>query len=443
MNTPIASFIDSYAKKGTLRLHMPGHKGKGPTGTEYADITEIKGADVLSEAKGIIGESEKNAAEIFMTGATYYSTEGSSLSIKAMLAAVLNGRNGNRRIVAARNVHKSFVFAAALLQFDVEWIYPEGNEHLCSCLVAPERLQTVLSAESELPAAVYVTSPDYLGNMQDIKGLAEVCRKFSVPLLVDNAHGAYTAFLESSMHPIALGASMCCDSAHKTLPVLTGGAYLHVSKDFDVRPEIIRNSLSLFGSTSPSYLILRSLDLCNEYLADRYRNELAGCVRCVDELRCSLDRAGWRTVGTEPLKITIDCAASGISGNSIADRLREQNIEPEFSDKNYVVMMFSPQVPADGYGKVSAAFGAAPDNAAAELPADRLSPSEPALSIRDAILGQQVTVPVAEAVGCICGTPVVSCPPAVPVVISGEIITGKAAEVLRHCGINEISIVKV
>mgnify|MGYP000705407104 CR=1 FL=1 len=104
MNTPIASFIDSYAKKGTLRLHMPGHKGKVSTGTEYADITEIKGADVLSEANGIIGESEKNAAEIFMTGATYYSTEGSSLSIKAMLAAVLNGRNGNRRIVAARNV---------------------------------------------------------------------------------------------------------------------------------------------------------------------------------------------------------------------------------------------------------------------------------------------------------------------------------------------------
>ncbi len=104
-------------------------------------------------------------------------------------------------------------------------------------------------------------------------------------------------------------------------------------------------------------------------------------------------------MGGEPLKITIDCAASGISGNSVADRLREQNIEPEFSDKNYVVMMFSPQVPADGYGKVSAAFGAARTMRQQSCRRTYSLPSERALSIRDAILGQQVTVPVAEAVG--------------------------------------------
>ena len=259
---------------------------------------------------------------------------------------------------------------------------------------------------------------------------------------MDNAHGAYTAFLENSMHPIALGASMCCDSAHKTLPVLTGGAYLHVSKDFDVRPEVIRNSLSLFGSTSPSYLILRSLDLCNEYLADRYKDELAECVRRVDALRRSLTCEGWRPVGSEPLKITIDCAASGVSGNSVADRLREQNIEPEFSDEDYVVMMFTPQVPVDGYGKVSAAFGVAPNDAAEKMPADSLSIPKRAMSIRDAVLERQIIVPAAKAVGRVCGTPVVSCPPAVPIVISGEIITDEAVTLFERCGIENISVVE-
>ena len=118
----------------------------------------------------------------------------------------------------------------------------------------------------------------------------EVCKTYDTPLLVDNAHGAYLAFLEENRHPIALGATMCCDSAHKTLPVLTGGAYLHISKD---APESFvrsaRSMLALFASTSPSYLILASLDRCNASLADGYEKKLAKDWRIIAE---SLENKG-------------------------------------------------------------------------------------------------------------------------------------------------------
>ena len=221
MTTPIADFIENYIKNDMSRLHMPGHKG-----TLYSeDITEVKGADALYEADGIIAKSEQNATKIFGTKQTLYSTEGSSQCIKAMLMLALNNReNKSERplVLAARNVHKAFISAAALIDFDVKWLMPKTTDSLCKCIISKEQLKETLENSAKKPNAVYITSPDYLGNIADIRGLSEVCKEFDIPLLVDNAHGAYLKFLGN--HPIDLGADMCCDSAHKTLPVLTGGA---------------------------------------------------------------------------------------------------------------------------------------------------------------------------------------------------------------------------
>ena len=102
---------------------------------------------------------------------------------------------------------------------------------------------------------MYVTSPDYLGGMQDVAALAEVCHRYGTLLAVDNAHGAYLRFLRPSRHPLDLGADLCCDSAHKTLSVLTGGAYLHIARTAPTSlAENAKEALALFGSTSPSYL---------------------------------------------------------------------------------------------------------------------------------------------------------------------------------------------
>ena len=326
MNTPIADFVRNYAARNPVRLHMPGHKGRELLGCEALDITEIPGADELYVADGIIGESEQNAAGLFGTGATLYSTEGSSQCIRAMVyLAALNARDAHTRnpyILATRNAHKTFLYALALTDLDVRWLVSAETDSLCACRITATDVAHALREAPEPPVAVYVTSPDYLGNLLPVREIAEVCHAAGVPLLVDNAHGAYLRFLPEDRHPISLGADLCCDSAHKTLPALTGTAYLHVSR---TAPPLFaagaRDALALFGSTSPSYLLLASLDLCNRYLADGFRNALAERAGQVAAVRAALRTNGWDVEDTEPMKLTLR-APSGLPGTRLNENLR-------------------------------------------------------------------------------------------------------------------------
>ena len=191
METPICDFVRDYVNSEAMRLHMPGHKGKNFLGMEALDITEIDGADSLYEASGIIRESEENASRLFGCP-TFYSTEGSSQCIRAMLylAALHAKRQGKRPLIAAgRNAHKTFLTGAALLDLEMLWMYPKNGGNYLSCDLTAQDVEAVLEAEK--PTAVYLTSPDYLGNVADIAGIAEVCHRHGALLLVDNAHGAY------------------------------------------------------------------------------------------------------------------------------------------------------------------------------------------------------------------------------------------------------------
>ncbi|MDE7454652.1 MAG: PLP-dependent transferase, partial [Clostridia bacterium] len=273
--TPICDFVKKYTEQKYARFHMPGHKGKTILGTEQYDITEIVGADSLYQASGIIAESERNASELFGSYKTLYSAEGSSLCIRSMLYLIANyaQNNGSKPlIVATRNAHKVFALTTALLNINVAWISSENeSDTLCSAKITPQGLDSALSTLQTPPTAVYVTSPDYLGNMLDIAGLAKVAHKHHCLLVVDNAHGAYLKFVDGMRHPMDCGADMCCDSAHKTLPALTGAAYLHIGKSAPAFfAENARDAMGMFGSTSPSYLILQSLDKLNGLLFDGY-----------------------------------------------------------------------------------------------------------------------------------------------------------------------------
>jgi len=305
MNTPIYDFVKGYAEKNGVRFHMPGHKGKGPLGIEALDITEIKGADVLSEAYGIIGESERNASLLFQTGRTVYLTGGSTAAIEAMLAlASTRYRTPERpNLLASRNAHRAFLHGVALLDIPVTFMLPDNAETVYSGVMTPNDVARAIEANA--PFAVYITSPSYLGEIWDIAGIAAVCKKHGVPLLVDNAHGAYFAFLNPSMHPIHLGAAMCADSAHKTLPVLTGGAYLHIAKGYEDEFSDVKDAVSLFSSTSPSYLTLSSLDLANRVLAEGYGERLKKAVSLTEDTKTALSQAGFTVLPSEPLKIVL------------------------------------------------------------------------------------------------------------------------------------------
>lgn len=446
MTTPVWDFLEGYRRAEMHRFHMPGHKGTGPLGCEAWDITEIQGADSLYEAAGIIAESEQNAAALFGSGATFYSTEGSSQCVRAMLHLALQNRPAGTPpiIVAARNVHKAFVYAAALLDFEPVWLWPEGEtSSLCVCPVTAEGLERTLAALDAPPAAVYVTSPDYLGNLADIPALAEVCHKRGTLLLVDNAHGAYLRFLEPSRHPLDQGADLCCDSAHKTLPVLTGGAYLHIAETLPPAfRENAKAALALFGSTSPSYLTLASLDLCNAYLAAEGPECARTAAGRMDALKRELSRAGWVLEGEEPLKLTLDAAASGRTGFALADLLRRGGAEPEYADRDHVVLMASGAAGEEAFRALENALGGMTAKRPASRPALPPGRGERVLSIREALFAPHETVPAVESLGRICGAPTVSCPPAVPVAVSGERIGEAALALFRYYGIKTVDVVK-
>ena len=444
METPICDFVREYAESRRLRLHMPGHKGRALLGMEHLDITEISGADSLYEAEGIIARSEENAGALFGCK-TFYSTEGSSQCIRAMLYLIRlhAGRQGRAPLIAAgRNAHKTFLTAAGLLDLDVKWLYPRKPSGYLACDLTAAELEEYLSQADTLPAAVYLTSPDYLGNIADIPALAAVCRRWGVLLAVDNAHGAYLRFLPESRHPMDLGADICCDSAHKTLPALTGAAYLHLSREMDrAVGKQARQALMLFGSTSPSYLILQSLDAVNACLED-YPQRLAAFARRVRELKTRLVLRGWQLYGSEPLKLTLDAKDRGYTGLQLAEHLRKNSIEPEFADRDYLVLMLTPELRGEALSRLESVLCTLElREPIREAAPDCLRP-ERCLSIREALLSDSETLPAEACLGRILAVPTVGCPPAVPVLVCGEKITAHALECFRYYGITDCCVVR-
>ncbi len=447
MTTPICSFVKSYTLSSPLRLHMPGHKGVSFLGFESLDVTEIDGADVLYHADGIIKESEKNASDLFGTARTLYSTEGSSLSIRAMvyLVALYAASLGKEPyILAGRNAHKAFIMAAALSDVRLSFLYGEEDGGLVSCRVTPEALDKALSKMPDLPTAVYITSPDYLGNVADIAGLSAVCKRYGVILAVDNAHGAYLKFLPKNRHPVDLGADICCDSAHKTLPVLTGGGYLHISQNapsFFV--ENADRAMTVFASTSPSYLILQSLDYANKYLSEDYRDSLARMSQKVALMKERLIADGITLCGDEALKITVATKSIGWRGDELSSYFAERhNLHVEFSDPDYIVFMVTPESGDETLLALEAALTSAPKKPRITDKIPTVPRLRQVLSARQALYSPCEEIALEGSAGRILAAPTVSCPPAVPIAVCGELLTEDAVRVMEYYGFRKVVVVK-
>lgn len=432
----LTKFLEQNKKSGPARFYMPGHKGTCPLDAAY-DITEITGADSLYHADGVIRESEQRFERLYGSRTTVLSAGGTTLCIQGMLAAAQR-KYGLRRILAARNAHVTFVNACALLDIEPVWVYPKPYDRFgVSGSVTPEQLEEAL--EREDAGAVYITSPDYFGMLSDIKGLAAVCKKHGLPLLVDNAHGAHLKFLPEDCHPLSQGAALCCDGAHKTLPVLTGGALLHAADDFSA--EELKAAMALFGSTSPSYLIMQSLDACAEYLETSAKEDFSVLTGRLNALRESAAARGLFVFDSEPARLSLAGAPKGYDGD-LAGYLRSFGVECDYAAAEAAVLMPTPFNSEAEFERLERAVrGFEPDR---EYRPELLEiPPQPerVMTPRAAVFSPAEELPVGEICGRVAAESRILCPPGVAVVVAGERIDSASQKLLKKAGISALKVV--
>ncbi|MEG1448848.1 MAG: aminotransferase class I/II-fold pyridoxal phosphate-dependent enzyme, partial [Oscillospiraceae bacterium] len=431
-----------YIEKDYSRFHMPGHKGKSlPVFGDIIkyDLTEVTGTDSLFEASECILECEEEFSRLYETKRTLLSAGGSTLCIQTMLALV--AKDGGK-IIASRNIHTSAVGAMSLLNLEPIWVYPADNQTglgLYSA-VTPKQIQDAI-LENPDALAVYITSPNYFGIMADIKEISKVCKKHGIPLLVDNAHGATLKFYEDDLHPITLGADICCDSLHKTLPVLTGGALLHINNEKFIADA--KRAMSLFGTTSPSYLIMLSCDLCIDYLKTCAKSDFKANILTTQRLKKIAQEKGFSipTGITDNGRLTLILNGTGYTKETFLNHLHKNHIEPEFISDSGCVFLVSPYSSEKDIKRLEMAILSAEIKKQSETIFSIKHP-EKALSPRKAMFSEKEIIKTQNALGRTACQVICPCPPGIPIIISGEKITADIQKLLVMYGIKELTVVK-
>lgn len=447
MSETLYKALCEYISNDISSFHTPGHKGRNIINENLwgLDLTELPDTDSLYEAKGIILKSERLAQKLFNTKRTIISSGGNTLCIQTMIRLATMSK---RRIISGRNVHRSAVSAMSLLGVQPTWVLPDTNKlSIFPGRITAKRVANELDKNGGL-SAVYITSPDYYGILSDIKNISSECQKRNALLLVDNAHGTHLKFLTKSLHPIDLGATMSADSAHKTLPVLTGGAWLHIS-DINIAKHA-KQAMALFGSTSPSYPIMASLDVCREYLENNGDQEFIKLTKRVREIKKISENKGlfMPTGLCDPTRISWKVSSIGYDGQNFTKYLKKYKIEPEFFNKDYVVLIPSPFNSEMDWNRIENAIEniePISDRVVAQRdPSFGYSNLLPKvnMTLTEAIMGECVRINVDSCLGRTAGEIVCPCPPGIPVIMPGEIIGEYERDALKNYGILEIDVVK-
>jgi arginine/lysine/ornithine decarboxylase len=426
VSAPLYTALKNHLARGRASFHTPGHKNNPaalPGDLLNLDLTELPDTGSLYDGGGPIEQAESLAAALYGTARTCLSAGGCTLCIQAMfrLAAPRGGK-----VLCARNVHRSAVSAMALLGIEPVWALPD------------DLLPKIETCGAQV-RAVYVTSPDYYGRLLDIAAISAACRRKKIPLLVDCAHGAHLMFTDPKLHPLLFGASMTADSAHKTLGVLTGGAWLNIA-DPRFAPGA-KEAMALFGSTSPSFPILASLDLAREQL-EQNAGAFPVLQKRVAQIRGLARSRGIPSPDGDPTRLTLQTAEIGLSGIKAAELFRAEGVEPEYADRSFLVLIATPFNTEHDFLRLEQAVRRLPrTDPLPRIPAfPAISPA--ALPLRDALLSEARTVPLSRAAGKIAAGIACPCPPGIPVVMPGETISKEAVEFLRRYGFLEIKVIK-
>jgi len=262
--------LNEYGKTKIYPFHMPGHKRllthSGIKNPYKIDITEIEGFDDLHHAKGILLEAEQKASRLYSSECTHYLVNGSTSGIMSAIFAVTSQQG---KLLIARNSHKAAYHAVFLRQLEMIYVYPEFiSKFDLNGGILPHKIEEQLQKNPDIEA-VFITSPTAEGVVSDVQEIARVCHAFGKPLIVDEAHGAHFGF--SNQFPknsVALGADLVIASVHKTLPSFTQTALIHINGDIVVK-EKVEEYLSIFQTSSPSYLLMAGIDQCMEILKNK------------------------------------------------------------------------------------------------------------------------------------------------------------------------------
>ena len=438
------------AMRARTSFHMPGHKGRAellPLDAAF-DVTELPVTDDLYAASGPIAAAQRLAARSARAAATVLLTNGSTCGVQAMLGYA--ARPG-QRVILPRACHLSAVSACALYGLEPVWVDSMADDGGAPFTPVEALVRAVQDAPDA--ACVLVTRPDYYGRMPALEPLARAAHASGMLLLVDEAHGAHLNWLgagqlwrhEPGMGVSALdaGADICVQSAHKTLNALTGGAFLNCAAGIDV--ERLLRCVALTQSSSPSFLIMASLDAARQYMDERGAAELERISGLCERLnaRCAAwDLAPareWFGQTCDTTRLALDVTARGITGHEALAVLAARGIDVELADPRRIVLISTVADRAEDFERL--------ERGLAELPRGesgftapriaRVPRGERICSVREAVLGATERVPLARARGRVAARALGVYPPGVPLCVPGELISHELAAMLadaQHAG---------
>ncbi len=407
-----------YAGKKPYRFHTPGHKGIiGYHDFFRLDMTELLFSDTLHNPKGAIAEGERLAAEFYGSYRTHFLINGASSGVVGAILGVKEYTGGGRLIVA-RHSHKSIYNGCMLAGIEPVIVENESVGDINVPLSAQQIEEAILSNPDAV--GVFTSHPNYYGMCRDILSIEKVVRKYNKLFLVDQAHGAH--FAASDLLPVSASglADACVDSAHKTLPALTQAAFLNVNHPG--LGDAISSSLNVINSTSPSYLLMASLDYARAYATDsagRYK-----------ELKLLLDKLkakhrGMFVNNDDFTRLVLDVSSLGISGRTAERYFNSINIYPEFADSRYCVFIISL---ADNRRTIAALSQGIDKLYEADLAPERAFVGRRVSGVRSAkftsiAASDTEMIPFSDSEGRICCNEVGFFPPCLPILVRGEIIT--------------------
>lgn len=435
----LPELLNAYAASGDARFHMPGHKGRGMHGffrpeTEGWDVTELSFTDNLHQPETGIARIQDALASAYGAKHAFLSVGGSTAALHAMILSLHPKRD---RLLLARDCHKSCVTGAALSGVPVDFVTPAYDEKTgLPGMVSAEALDAALDATHA--TAVLLTSPNCYGLCADLPALSKIAHAHSALLLVDAAHGAHFPFSDALPAGPKGYADLWCHSQHKTMNALTQAASLFLG-DCRIAPETVQRALAMVETTSPSYLLMLSVDWAVytarrqdwTALARRART-LGRRISAMPGLSVLPDAApALFAPARDVTRLVVDVSERGVTGYQAAAALESAGVYVEMADYDRIVCITSPEDDPAWYETLLSALQKLPyGKERCARPGCRVRIPEKRMALRDAAMSPMRQVPLAEAAGLIAGEAVGAYPPGIAACMPGEVLDAACVAML-------------